>query len=59
MTEKYGVMEEDEAAIQQAIKTKVCPTCGRPLDIVMNQLKCPECGTRPFEKKKKLHALDR
>jgi len=49
--EKYGV-DEDEDLVHEAKKKCVCPKCGTPLvgeDPTVNVLKCPHCGTAPFE----------
>lgn len=49
--EKYGV-EESEDKIAEVKKPNECPTCGSPLEDTETTgvLKCPLCGTKPFEK---------
>lgn len=52
--EKYGVLENPDAVkTADDEKTKrFCPDCGAelvPSDKV-NVLKCPKCGTKPFER---------
>jgi ribosomal protein S27AE len=49
--EKYGVDEsagvDQEKLEKQAAKG--CPTCGSKLEKHGSVLKCPSCGTEPFE----------
>lgn len=52
--EKYGVEEGSDAktASRDLDDTaRICPTCGSKLESTdkTNVLKCPHCGTRPFE----------
>ena len=46
--EKRGVVLDDEK-IKTADTKKLCPQCGADLTDTTH---CPNCGTRPFEKKK-------
>lgn len=48
--EKYGV-EELEEAVKTAQSKDRCPVCGTKLELLdnVNVLKCPKCGTKPFE----------
>lgn len=52
--EKYGVDESSDAktASRELDDTaRVCPNCGSKLEPTdkVNVLKCPQCGTLPFE----------
>lgn len=52
--EKYAVVEKDEQKKTAQIAAEVvgtCPVCGSQLEETtrINVLKCPRCGTRPFE----------
>lgn len=50
---KYGVLEDNEEGKTAADKlSKRCPVCGAALedDAKNNVKKCPDCGTRPFER---------
>ena len=50
--EKYGVEVEPEDTKEKVGSTeKTCPDCGKELDKKANVPKCPEHGTKPFEKK--------
>lgn len=52
--EKLGVHEDDELkkeAQDDAEKDPGCPGCGSGVEKHGNVLKCPDCGTEPFEKK--------
>lgn len=54
--EKYGVEENADAktASRDLDDTvRFCPHCGSPLESVENTnvVKCPRCGTLPFEQK--------
>lgn len=53
--EKYGVDEGtwDVAAMEKAA-AKGCPVCGAKVQVMGQIVKCPNCGTEPFEKKEKL-----
>lgn len=51
--EKYGVVEKD-APQEESTKTATgsnifCPDCVREVEIHGDILKCPNCGTKPFE----------
>ena len=49
--EKYGV---DETGTEQEKKAQAgCPNCGSKVEKHGNVLVCPNCGTSPFEGKKK------
>jgi len=51
---KYGV-DEDGSGVKTADAQKGhCPDCGRKLENAdkTNVLKCPVCGTKPFEDKR-------
>lgn len=50
--EKYGVDEQNTAAKTAAADKDRCPDCGAKLEPTntINVLKCPRCGTRPFER---------
>lgn len=47
--DKYGVdtAKEDKTA---DIDSK-CPECGKPVEVDGEVLRCPDHGTKPFEKK--------
>lgn len=47
--EKLGVEVDDEKT-KTSSKTKGCPVCGRELVADSSVPKCPEHGTKPFEK---------
>jgi transposase len=52
--EKYGVdesLEVPESLEKKAAKN--CPKCGSKLEKHGAIVKCPECGTAPFEKEGK------
>ena len=50
--EKYGVeTETDKKDGKVATDEKRCPTCGSLLVTTANVPQCPNCGTRPFEKR--------
>ena len=51
MAEKYGV-EQEEEVVKTASRTKSCPSCGLALlpSTTTGILRCPECGSKPFEK---------
>lgn len=47
---KYGV---DEGVDQESLEKSAaegCPRCGSPVERHGNILRCPKCGTEPFEK---------
>jgi len=51
--EKYGVSEDEEQVkIAEKETKRMCPSCGATLESEekMNVLKCPNCGTEPFER---------
>lgn len=49
--DKYGVtIEEDSDKTKTAAATQHCPDCGAELE-KGGVPKCPNCGTRPFEKR--------
>lgn len=52
--EKYGVQIDDEKT-KTASEKKKCPKCGAELSVKMSLPfpVCLECGTEPFEKRKK------
>lgn len=54
--EKYGVQEEVPKKDDKTANSnpEVCPDCNAILDNLSTTgvLKCPQCGTRPFEKRK-------
>ena len=57
--EKYAVIEDNGSTklaqdATGAKGTKRCPNCGNLLEVLdkINVLKCPECGTLPFEPRK-------
>jgi len=52
--EKYAVVEAEDhtkSAKTAAEVVGTCPICGSELEetTTVNVLKCPKCGTRPFE----------
>jgi len=47
--EKYGVSVEVDDFTKTA--SDGCPKCGSPLEKHGKVLKCPKCGTEPFEVK--------
>lgn len=48
--EKYGVDTVDTVKTSETISVRVrCPSCGASLEANTNVLKCPQCGTEPFE----------
>ncbi len=52
--EKLGVHEDDELKKEADITketTPQCPGCGSGVEEHGSVLKCPSCGTEPFEKK--------
>ena len=53
MMEKLGVLEEETMTKEASIKEgkPTCPSCGAEVEEHGNILKCPHCGTEPFEKK--------
>lgn len=48
--DKYAVVEDDDDA-KTAAEGLTCPSCGAALEELetTNVLKCPNCGTKPFE----------
>jgi ribosomal protein S27AE len=50
--EKYGVTEPERTE-KIATPTNACPICGSKLEKHGELLKCPQCGTKPFEQKPK------
>lgn len=48
--EKYGVTTPDPPD-KTASSRKRCPKCGAELELHGNVVKCPACGTEPFEGK--------
>jgi hypothetical protein len=49
--EKLGVQVDDNKT-KTASEKKTCPECGAELLKDSNVPQCPNCGTKPFEKKK-------
>lgn len=49
--EKYAVVEDNTDATKTASQDKTCPDCGAALELLetSNILRCPNCGTKPFE----------
>lgn len=48
--EKLGV-QVDDSKTKTASEKKTCPECGAELLKNTNVPQCPNCGTKPFEKK--------
>ena len=54
MKEKYGVAQDPEktkTAQRDPEGPAKCPECGAAITKHGDVLKCPNCGTRPFERK--------
>jgi len=52
--EKYGVHEEaPDVLVKTSSPGEFCPVCGLPVERHGTVLKCPCCGTRPFESGKR------
>ena len=51
--EKYGVVTDRPDGEKTAAVKLTCPKCGRCVEDILSGgvMKCPECGTEPFEKK--------
>lgn len=49
--EKYAVVEDNEDAAKTAAEGLTCPACGAAVEELetTNVVKCPNCGTKPFE----------
>jgi DNA-directed RNA polymerase subunit RPC12/RpoP len=50
--EKFGVVEDGDGTKTAAAEKGLCPDCGSKLlpKDESNVLRCPKCGTKPFEK---------
>lgn len=51
--EKYGVEEEDDGT---KLAANGCPDCGAPPEKLRYSggiVRCPNCGTKPFEPKRR------
>lgn len=48
--EKYAVMLDQEKVKTADSHSPRCSQCGSSLEPISNVSKCPNCGTKPFEK---------
>lgn len=48
--EKYAVMLDQEKIKTAGSHSPRCSQCGSALEPISNVSKCPQCGTKPFEK---------
>lgn len=47
--EKYGVDEGKDSESLEKSAAEGCPKCGGKVERHGNVLRCPSCGTEPFE----------
>lgn len=47
--EKYSVVTEEKELLKTASGVRLCPECGSKVESHGNVVRCPKCGTRPFE----------
>ncbi len=50
--DKYAVDESGDKDVLEKAASDGCPDCGAAIQKHGNVAICPNCGTRPFEKKK-------
>ena len=48
--EKYGVVEGTDSETLEKQAAQGCPKCSGKVEVHGTILRCPKCGTEPFEK---------
>ena len=49
--DKYGVQQDSEFAKTANSTNDSCPECGEKIQMKGSVCWCPNCGTKPFERK--------